>query len=90
MIRSSPPSPGLLDACQKVKDAGMVPLASGYAESWTENMIIEGPIFAGLMKEDPNMAVDPMSGDKKFSDYPNSQPSLTTAGWKLLRDYAGW
>lgn len=78
---------GLLDACQKVKDAGMVPLASGYAESWTENMIIEGPIFAGLMKEDPNMAVDLMSGDKKFSDYPELATIVDNC-YKLLRDYA--
>lgn len=44
---------GVLEACQKIKDAGMVPLASGYAESWTENIIIEGQTFTGPMVADP-------------------------------------
>ena len=78
---------GLLEACQKLEDAGMVPLASGYAESWTENMIIEGPLFTGIMKDEPNFAVDLMSGEKKFSDYPELVTILENC-YKLLRDYA--
>ena len=78
---------GVLEACQKIKDAGMVPLASGYAESWTENIIIEGQTFTGPMVADPMIFEKLMSGEKKFSDYPEFV-DIITHGQQLVRDYA--
>ncbi len=78
---------GVLGALQKIKDAGMTPLASGYAESWTENIILEGQTWAGLMVQEPNLCADLVSGEKSFADYPEFI-DIITHGQALVRDYA--
>lgn len=78
---------GVLEACQTLLDAGYTPLASGYAESWTENIIIEGQTWAGLMTQYNDLCTNLMSGDKTFSDYPEFL-DIIEHGYQLVRDYA--
>lgn len=78
---------GILGALQKIKDAGMTPLASGYAESWTENLVIEGQTWAGLMVENPDICAELMSGEKSFYDFPEFV-DMINHGQALVRDYA--
>lgn len=65
----------------------MTPLASGYAETWCENIILEGQTWAGLMVQNPNICADLMSGEKSFSDFPEFV-DIINQGYSLIRDYA--
>ena len=79
---------GLLAACQKLKDAGITPLASGYAESWTEWVVSEGILFAGIMPDNPTIATDLMAGTKTFADIKDQMVPLIDSRFQLIRNFA--
>lgn len=78
---------GVLDACEKLLAAGYTPLASGYAEQWPENIIIEGQTYTGILPNNPTLFTDLMSGEKSFSDYPEFL-DIIEYGQKLVGTYA--
>lgn len=77
---------GLLDTCKKLKDAGITPLSSGYAESWTESLIFDPCITSGLQVIYPDACDQLMAGTKKFADYPEILDIVDHA-LTLSRDY---
>lgn len=78
---------GVLDACEKLMAAGYTPLASGYAEQWPENIIIEGLTYTGILPDNPTLFTDLMSGEKSFSDYPEFL-EIVDYGQKLVGTYS--
>lgn len=78
---------GLLDTCSKLKEAGITPLASGYADTWTEAVMLESSVVCGLQTEYPTMATDLMSGTKKFADFSELAGILDNL-LTLTREYA--
>lgn len=79
---------GFMAACKKLKDAGITPMASGYAENWPEWVIAEGMFYAGLMPENPTICTDLMAGTKKFADFKDALIPMIEARFSLLNDYA--
>ena len=59
----------LLEAVQKSKDAGYMPVAAGLADGWT-NALVYGPLFANYGKTDSNIAHKLETGEAKITDEP--------------------
>ena len=60
----------LLEAAQKLQDAGITPFAHGFQESWMAQCEIQSDLYGYTLETNPTMFKDIVDGKKKFADYP--------------------
>lgn len=60
----------LMEAAQKLQDAGIVPFAHGFQESWMAQCEIQSDLYGSPLETNPLMFAEILAGEKKFADYP--------------------
>lgn len=79
---------GLMAACETLKNNGVTPFASGYAETWIETiLVVDSFMQSGLTAKYPTIAADLMDGTVKFSDI-EEFPEAFENRMKIINDYA--
>jgi ABC-type glycerol-3-phosphate transport system substrate-binding protein len=79
---------GLLAACEILKNNGVTPFASGYAETWIETiLVVDSFMQSGLTAEYPGVIQELMDGTIRFADIPEL-PAAFDARMKIINDYA--
>ena len=61
----------LMNIAEKLQNAGIVPFAHGFQESWMAQCDLQSDLYGYTLQQNPKMFKDIMDGNKKFSDYPD-------------------
>ncbi len=60
----------LIAAAEKLQNAGIVPFAHGFQESWMAQCEIQSDLYGYPLETNPMMFAEILAGEKKFADYP--------------------
>lgn len=73
----------LLEAAQKLQDAGITPFAHGFQESWMSQCEIQSDLYGYPLQTNPLMFQEIVAGEKKFADYPEFRECVERTAQRL-------